>query len=57
MQANAAKESLVRLIRHTCQCLLRTLADADPAGHDRVPNALHSAASAISRLSISSTNE
>ncbi|MFQ5854795.1 MAG: hypothetical protein ACE5LU_04010, partial [Anaerolineae bacterium] len=23
MRANAAKESLIRLIRHTCQCLLR----------------------------------
>jgi IS5 family transposase len=31
LRANAAKESLVRLIRHTCQCLLTTLAKADPA--------------------------
>jgi IS5 family transposase len=31
LRANAAKESLVRLIRHTCQCLLTTLAQADPA--------------------------
>ncbi len=31
MQANAAKEGLVRLIRHTCQCLLRNLTVAAPA--------------------------
>lgn len=30
LQANAAKESLVRLIRHTCQRLLATLAKAEP---------------------------
>jgi IS5 family transposase len=31
LRANAAKESLIRLIRHTGQCLLTTLAKADPA--------------------------
>lgn len=36
MQANAAPESLVRLIRHTCQRLLKALAAADPAAHERV---------------------
>ncbi|MBM4341728.1 MAG: transposase, partial [Deltaproteobacteria bacterium] len=30
MQAHAAKEGLVRLIRHTCQCLLRNLTAAAP---------------------------
>lgn len=34
MQANAAKESLVRLIRHTCQRLLNALATADPAAYE-----------------------
>lgn len=33
LQANAAQETLIRLVRHTCQCLLRTLAEHDPAGH------------------------
>lgn len=33
MQANAAKESLIRLIRHTCQRLLSTLAAVDPIAH------------------------
>jgi hypothetical protein len=36
LQANAAKESLVHLIRHTCQRLLATLAQADPAGAAQV---------------------
>jgi IS5 family transposase len=36
LRANAAKESLVRLIRHTCQCLLTTLAQADPAREAQV---------------------
>jgi hypothetical protein len=36
MHANAAKESLIRLIRHTCQRLLSTLAAVDPDAHARV---------------------
>jgi IS5 family transposase len=36
LQANAAKESLVRLIRHTCQRLLTALATANPARHTQV---------------------
>ena len=36
LQADAAKESLVRLIRHTCQRLLRDLASASPSVHERV---------------------
>lgn len=44
MRANAAKESLIRLIRHTCQCLLRTLAAVDPAAHERVTAHLDSQA-------------
>ena len=36
LRANAAKESLVRLLRHTCQCLLTTLAKADPAREAQV---------------------
>jgi IS5 family transposase len=36
LRANAAKESLVRLIRHTCQCLLTTLVQADPTREARV---------------------
>lgn len=30
MRAFAANETLIRLIRHTCQCLLAALADGDP---------------------------
>jgi len=33
LRANAAQETLIRLVRHTCQCLLRTLAEHDPASH------------------------
>ena len=33
MQADAAKESLVRLLRHTCQRLLHTLAVIAPTAH------------------------
>jgi IS5 family transposase len=36
LQANAAKESLVRLIRHTCQRMLRDLAAVHPLAHQRV---------------------
>ena len=36
LQADAAKESLVWLIRHTCQRLLRDLAAVDPSAHKRV---------------------
>jgi hypothetical protein len=36
LQANAAKESLLRLIRHTCQRLLAALAAADPAREAQV---------------------
>jgi transposase len=36
MQADAAKESLVRLIRHTCQRLLNTLAVIAPTEHQHV---------------------
>ena len=36
MQANAARESLVRLIRHTCQSVLRDLAAVHPVAHQRV---------------------
>jgi len=44
MQANAAKESLIRLIRHTCQRLLSALADVDPEAHARVTAQLDHAA-------------
>jgi IS5 family transposase len=44
LRANAAKESLVRLIRHTCQCLLTTLAQADPAREAEVKRQLDLAA-------------
>lgn len=33
LRANAAQETLIRLVRHTCQCLLRTLAEHDPTGY------------------------
>ena len=36
LQANAARESLVRLIRHTCQRMLRDLAAVHPVAHQRV---------------------
>ena len=36
MQANAAPESLVRLIRHTCQRMLGDLASTDPVHHAAV---------------------
>jgi len=36
MQANAAPESLVRLIRHTCQRMLGDLASTDPVRHANV---------------------
>lgn len=36
LQANAAKESLVRLIRHSCQRMLRDLASASPIAYQRV---------------------
>lgn len=36
MQANAAPESLVRLIRHTCQRMLGDLASVDPVHHAAV---------------------
>jgi hypothetical protein len=36
LRANAAKESLVRLLRHTCQRLLAALAEADPAREAQV---------------------
>lgn len=36
LQANAAKESLLRLIRHTCQRLLLALAAADPVRETQV---------------------
>jgi len=36
MRADAAKEPLVRLIRHTCQRLLVALAAADPTTHENV---------------------
>lgn len=44
MQANAAKESLIRLIRHTCQCLLSALAAVDADAHARVTAQLDHAA-------------
>ncbi|MFQ5596148.1 MAG: transposase [Anaerolineae bacterium] len=44
MQANAAKESLVRLIRHACQRLLSALAAVDPEAHARVTARLDHAA-------------
>jgi len=40
MQANAAKEGLVRLIRHTWQCLLRVLQTADPVAYAAVTGQL-----------------
>jgi len=33
LRANAAQETLITLLRHTCQRLLGTLAEADAAGH------------------------
>jgi IS5 family transposase len=36
LRANAAKESLIRLVRHTCQCLLTSLAKADPTREQQV---------------------
>jgi IS5 family transposase len=36
MQADAAKESLVRVIRHTCQRMLYALASMAPKAHQRV---------------------
>ncbi len=36
MQANAARESLIRLLRHTCQCLLRDLKDEHPDAYTQV---------------------
>ena len=33
LRANAAQETRITLLRHTCQRLLHALADADPAGH------------------------
>jgi hypothetical protein len=44
MQAHAAKEGLVRLLRHTCQCLLRVLQTADPVAHATVTGQLKAAA-------------
>lgn len=44
MQANAAKESLIRLIRHTCQRLLSALAAVDPEAHACVTAQLDHAA-------------
>jgi hypothetical protein len=44
MQANAAKESLIRLIRHTCQRLLSVLAAVDAEAHARVTAQLDHAA-------------
>ena len=44
LQANAAKESLIRLIRHTCQRLLTSLADLDAAAHAEVQAQLDRAA-------------
>ena len=40
LRANAAKESLIRLIRHTCQCLLTTLAKSDPVREAQVRSQL-----------------
>ena len=36
LRANAAKESLVHLLRHTARLMLATLAEAAPASHQRV---------------------
>jgi len=36
LQANAARESLIRLLRHTCQRLLAALQRADPSRADQV---------------------
>ncbi len=36
LRANAAQETRSRRVRHTCQCLLRPLAEHDPAGHTAV---------------------
>jgi len=44
LQAHAAKEGLVRLLRHTCQCLLRVLQTADPVAHATVTGHLQAAA-------------
>jgi IS5 family transposase len=44
MQADAAKETLVRLLRHLCQSLLRTLAAADPAGYAQLSGQLDATA-------------
>jgi hypothetical protein len=44
LQAHAAKEGLVRLLRHTCQCLLRVLQTADPVAHATVTGQLEAAA-------------
>lgn len=41
LQANAAKESLVPLIRHTCRRLLATLSTAAPASDQRVRAAVN----------------
>ena len=40
LQANAARESLVCLLRHSCQRLLAVLREADPSRADQVEDAL-----------------
>ena len=40
MRANAASEKLIRLLRHVAECLLRSLAQVDTSGHERVIAAL-----------------
>lgn len=44
LRANAAQETLLTLLRHTCQCLLAALATADGAGHTAVRADLDQAA-------------
>ena len=36
LRANAARETLIALVRHTCRRLLEVLAEADAAGHTTV---------------------
>lgn len=40
LRANAAQESLITLLRHTCRSLLATLAAAAPATHDQLSRRL-----------------
>jgi len=44
LRANAAQETLIRLVRHASGCLLDALAEADPAGHTAVRADLDQAA-------------